>query len=166
MIDNQGMRVLLKIGSTEGLEGNTNATNYFYVGGSPIALSSGGYVTGEVGANGQGNYIGMAYHPWSRLTTQNPIQTMVLGDAFVTLVKGDDEIIPPWEPGLTYTVGEALRPIEYTEPTTGKIYSVWTNRAYTGSATTPYRARIMKIDNGTVQSSSSPTYITIVKNEF
>lgn len=171
-IRDQGQKYYLKTG--EILEANTADTNYLWVGGSPIGVNSAStYVTGDMtyeglwvkGAASGITYIGVAYRPFADIESNNPLVTWVTAPSILIIElgeddEGDDDPVRPWDISQTYNVGDLLRPINYTHPTTGVIYSVWTNYRWTNenaSDVVSYYAVILRV-YGT---SAAPTALMI-----
>ena len=153
MIDRQ-MNYLYKNGE---FDTDTVATAYSWCGGSPVGIKDAGdgtpLVTAEFLATGAIGYIGIAAHSQARDLAQTGKSTYYKAPVIFTLSVSDDEDYQPWATGVTWAVGDLVRPDFDTSG--GILYAVWTNVALTDIGA--YYGRVTEV----VGTASDPTTLTI-----
>ena len=130
--------------------------SYPFVGGSPIKIVS-GTVSGNLGTSDMFN--GIAWNSQADDEADQSLSTFILPPAIVTL-KAETNGVKPWKTygGLTWAVGDLLRPIVSTGTT---CVAVWTNEVYSSEvskAVYVYPAKIIAMEG----TSSVPTSMTIL----
>ena len=122
----------------------------YWVGGSPIAPSSGTFDESYLGsydwlketsislegAVAEGAVLGIAMERHSGSTepfVQTDMITLLGFPCIVTLYKSDDDDTAPFDSTKSYSVGDLLRPTTITA--NSLTYSVWTNEVYAADGT-------------------------------
>jgi hypothetical protein len=101
---------------------------YKWVGGSPLKIDSSGELSGDF-SSAIAAFSGVAYNSWAT-DDSHPAKlgTYLVAPCFITIKKASTDTCAPWYAGLTYSVGDILRPAVQASGATS--YACWTNAAY------------------------------------